>query len=151
MQVSQVPDRTVRTRRPSVPRHVFHAINRVWHFFSASRRMRTLATWVLNLTRRNSEGSLALRLIRLYGRAPAVESPLLRPAILSDCRFLIRVGSFHPTSSCRALLGARGVEPSASAFADAEAPSSNRTCRFPAYGFPCETGIIGLVPLSLSG
>ena len=32
----------------------------------------------------------------------------------------------------------------------AEAPSSNRTCGFPAYGFPCETGIIGLVPLFLS-
>ena len=49
------------------------------------------------------------------------------------------------------ILHSRGVEPSASAFADAEAPSSNRTCRFPAYGFPCETGVIGLVPLSPSG
>ena len=33
---------------------------------------------------------------------------------------------------------------------DADAPSSNRTCGFPAYGFPCETGIIGFVPLRLS-
>ena len=27
------------------------------------------------------------------------------------------------------------------------APSSNRTCSFPAYGSPCETGVIGLDPL----
>ena len=27
---------------------------------------------------------------------------------------------------------------------DAEAPSSNRACGFPAHGFPCETGVIGI-------
>ena len=27
------------------------------------------------------------------------------------------------------------------------APSSNRTCRFPAYGFPCGTGFISFAPL----
>ena len=26
----------------------------------------------------------------------------------------------------------------------AEAPSSNRACGFPAHGFPCETGVIGI-------
>ena len=29
-------------------------------------------------------------------------------------------------------------------------PSSNRTCRFPAYGSPCGTGFIGFAPLRLS-
>ena len=29
-------------------------------------------------------------------------------------------------------------------------PSSNRTCSFPAYGFPCGTGFIGFAPLRLS-
>ena len=27
---------------------------------------------------------------------------------------------------------------------DVEAPSSNRACGFPAHGFPCETGVIGI-------
>ena len=27
---------------------------------------------------------------------------------------------------------------------DADAPSSNRACGFPAHGFPCETGVIGI-------
>lgn len=29
-------------------------------------------------------------------------------------------------------------------FSDAGAPSSNRACGFPAHGFPCETGVIGI-------
>ena len=29
-------------------------------------------------------------------------------------------------------------------FAGADAPSSNRACGFPAHGFPCETGVIGI-------
>ena len=33
-------------------------------------------------------------------------------------------------------------------FADSEAPSSNRTCGFPAYGFPCETVVIGSISFS---
>ena len=89
-----------------MPRHAFRAANRIRHFFSASRKMRRWPHGLLEVTRRNSRDSLALRLARLYGKAPAVGSPLPQLAILSDCRFLIRVGSFHPTSSCRALLGA---------------------------------------------
>ena len=33
-------------------------------------------------------------------------------------------------------------------FADSEPPSSNRTCGFPAYGFPCETVVIGSISFS---
>ena len=36
-QVSQVPDATFQTRRPSMPRHAFRAANRIRRFFSASR------------------------------------------------------------------------------------------------------------------
>ena len=61
----------------------------------------TLAAWVVGVTGRNSEGSLALRLIRLYDRASTVESPLPWPVILSDRRFLIRVNTFQFTSSAK--------------------------------------------------
>ena len=61
----------------------------------------TLAAWVVGVTGRNCEGSLALRLIRLYDRASTVESPLPWPVILSDRRFLIRVNTFQFTSSAK--------------------------------------------------
>ena len=61
-QVSQVPDATFQTRRPSMPRHAFRAANRLRRFFSASRSMTRWPHGVLGLTRLNSKGSLALRL-----------------------------------------------------------------------------------------
>ena len=122
----------------------------------------TLAAWVVGVTGRNSEGSLALRLIRLYDRASTVESPLPWPVILSDRRFLIRVNTFQFTSSAK--FAWRTIIPPSAAlsvsllglwsrafrlgFADSEAPSSNRTCGFPAYGFPCETVVIGSISFS---
>ena len=61
-QVSQVPDATFQTRRPSMPRHAFCAANRLRRFFSASRRMTRWPHGVLTITRLNGKGSLALRL-----------------------------------------------------------------------------------------
>ena len=61
-QTSQVPDATFQTRRPSMPRHAFHAANRLRRFFSASRRMTRWPHGVLTITRLNGKGSLALRL-----------------------------------------------------------------------------------------
>ena len=105
-QTSQVPDATFQTRRPSMPRHAFRAANRVRRFFSASRSMTRWPHGVLELSRRNSEGSLALLLTCLQDRASASGSPLLSPVFLTDCRFLVSANSFHFASCYRALLGA---------------------------------------------
>ena len=104
-QVSQVPDATFQTRRPSMPRHAFHAANRLRRFFSASRILRRWPHGSLGVTRLNGKGSLTLRLTCLSDRASTVGSPLPPPVFLTDCRFLVSTNSFHFVSSI-ALLGA---------------------------------------------
>ena len=90
----------------------------------------------------------------LYPPLPQAEIQvfLLRVSLLPSCILLknemSRVERSAPCCRVRPL-GLRLPSKRTSPFFGGY-PSSNRTCRFPAYGSPCGTGFIGFAPLRLS-
>ena len=68
------------------------------HWFRLRKVAGLLQPHGLLLTRRKNKGSLTLWLICLSGKASTLGSPLPLLAILTDCRLLISVNSFHFTS-----------------------------------------------------